>query len=180
MAQIRTLLDADEKRAFGKMLRRIADQHIAAAPTAEQQQALKGEICDALSQTSLSRLRAYAEGTYFPTPRILRRLASALDVPPVPLLTRAGYMQEAIIIMHGFYVLGREPSRRDHQNLAIEFAIRLFPLRGERYRHEREPWGKYSGSALEFSCNRIITSACEDQVDRRVPLPRSLQQARIM
>jgi len=177
MTQIRTLLDSDEKRGFGIMLLRLVEERIADVATAAQQQALRREFCDALSQTSLSRLRAYAEGTYFPTPRVLRRLASVLEVSAIPLLTRAGYVQEAIVLIHGFYVLGREPSRLDHQNLAIEYAIRLFPLRGERYRHDREPWGKYSGSALEFLASDYY-ERMEDQVDRRVPLARSLQQAR--
>lgn len=146
MAQIATLLSADEKKLFGAHLLKRVEELLSHAGTSQDERRLRRAICDALSQPSLNRIRAYADGTHFPTPTVLRRLAATLSSSSLSLLRQAGYDREAICDLHDLRVSNRSSKDRGLKHYLIEYAVRLFPRRGERYRKEQH----YSDALLEY------------------------------
>jgi hypothetical protein len=145
MAQIGTLSDAAERKYVGTWLKARADRRIAEAVDAGDRRRIHKAICDALGQTSISRLRDYADGTHFPTPRVLRALARALDVSSLGLLAASGYQRELLRLVYAITVAGRSPRYRPYAHTAIAAAIALFPRRGERYRTQRTAFDAFTG-----------------------------------
>lgn len=142
MAQVATLLDDEGQRRFGHYLLGLADQTLSTAQSKPERREIRGKICDALSQSSLYRLRAYAKGAHFPTPRVLSRLALALGMDLVTLLMQAGYQREVLRALQRLYLASRRHGERaeDLKRAAIAYAVIVFPRRGERYRPGSEPW----------------------------------------
>ena len=142
MAQIATLLDDEGNRGFGYYLLGSANRLLSRARSKVERREIRGKICEALSQSSLYRLRAYADGENFPTPRVLSRLASALGIDLVPLLMQAGYQREVLRAIQRLYLASRKAGERADplKKAAIACAVIAFPRRGEEYRPGSEPW----------------------------------------
>jgi hypothetical protein len=147
LAQIATLLTQDERTWFGAYLRKRADELLTEAETKEDERRIRRAICSALSQPSLNRLHAYAAGMHFPTPKTVCSLAMALKSHPLSLLRFAGYDREAVRILDDLRVASRGLDRSGFTREVVEYAVRLFPRRGERYRERRV----YADALLETS-----------------------------
>jgi hypothetical protein len=154
LAQIATLLSQREKKVFGAYLLGRAEKMLAEAATNEEERGIRHRICAALSQPSINRLRAYADGKHFPTPKIVRALAGALDDNPLSLLRFAGYDREAICDLNDLRVADRGAKRSGLTREVIEYAVRLFPRRGERYR-ERRAYADALLETLSFSIGSV-------------------------
>lgn len=172
MAQVATLLNEAEKTRFGAYLLDCAERMISEAVTRDDERSIRKAICKALSQPSLNRLRAYANGDHFPTPKLVRALAGALDYSSLALLRSAGYDREVIHDLHYLRVAGRASRISNRREALVEYAVRLFPRRGERYRAGRGP-GTYRHALAETILPTSLSSAIEG-ADRRVPLPKPL------
>jgi hypothetical protein len=168
VAQIATLLSPDERKRFAAYLLKRAEELLSEAQTSDDERRIRRALCDALSQPSLNRLRAYADGTHFPTPTILRRLAGALGGDSLFLMRYAGYDREAICDLHDLRVSNRASNDLDLTRYLIEYAVRLFPRRGEQYREHRT----YSNALLEYLLSFSVTG-----VTARRPLAKPLGRA---
>jgi hypothetical protein len=142
MAQIATLLSIEQRRRFGSLLLGRAEWLISAAESKPARRAIQDSICEALSQPSRSRLRSYSKGTLFPTPKVVTKLASALDMDLIVALMQAGYQREVLRALQRLYLASRKHGKRadDLRRAAIAYAVLVFPRRGERYRPGSEPW----------------------------------------
>jgi hypothetical protein len=142
MAQIATLLSDDECKRFGSYLYNSTEQQLELLSSKREQREFRQKVYDALSQPSLNRLRTYAQGAHFPTPRILSKLAFALGQDPITLLMMAGYQREVLPVLQRLYLVSRKHGKpaEDLKSAAIAYAVLVFPRRGERYRPGSEPW----------------------------------------
>lgn len=170
MAQIATLLSDAERKSFGARLLERVEKALSEAPTAEDERRIRRAISAALSQPSINRLRAYAEGHHLPTPRLVRSLAAALGFDSLALLREAGYDREVILDLHDLRLASRRSQHPEGARRVIEYAVRLFPRRGERYRERRF----YLDALLEYS---LSLSVADSAVDHRVPLATPLARA---
>lgn len=140
MPQIRTLLRADQRRDFGRLLLQLAERLIAEAPSVHARRSVRGRIIDALKQPSISRLREYETGDYFPTANVVRSLANALNSNAFFLLRAAGYDREVVRDLHDLWLKARRQHDESAIRLLLTYAISIFPRRGERYRTARNAY----------------------------------------
>jgi hypothetical protein len=175
-----TLLDSQGRRDFGASLLERAEKRISAARTADERRQIRGSLCDALCQPSISRLRDYARGVHFPMPGTVRALARPLVNDRLLLLVEAGYHREVIPALHALEVAGRSPKWAGYAERSIEYAVRLFPRRGERYREGQEPWrygGALLGALLSSASDLVELDRATEAADQRVTLDRDLSRA---
>ena len=153
---------------MGLFLHMEVERRLDEAATPQDERRLRRAIMSALSQPSINRLSAYGNGTHFPTPKTVRALAGALRWSPLSLLRLAGYEREVICDLHDLRAANRHSDRSAVTRDVIEYAVRLFPRRGERYREHR----LYLDASLEGS----LPVPADGVVEHR-PLPRVLERA---
>jgi hypothetical protein len=134
LPQIATLLSRPERQRFGVILLDRAEHLLSQAATADEERRVRAAILRALSQPSLNRLRAYADGDYFPTTKVVLKLASALGFNALVTLRAAGYDAEVVRKLHDLRVSARAANDELTNRTVIACAVRLFPRRGEQYR----------------------------------------------
>src|SRR5580692_938079 len=140
MPQIRTLLNQEEGCEFGALLLWRIEQLIGEATTVKERQSVRRRIMNAINQPSISRISDYAQGKYFPTPRVVRALAVALGGSSFWFLRAAGYEREVVRDIHDFWLRGRRASTTEDLYDLVCYAVKVFPRRGEQYINKRSPY----------------------------------------
>ena len=188
MPHVGTTLTPSERCCLGALLYHLAVQRIARSKAegleaeADAREAIHGALG---GQPSISRLRQVAKtGRPFPTPVMIKRLADALNCDWLELLRLSGYERDLIEAIHLLYVSARTSNPEAQKRAkywSINYAVRMFPLRGETYL-EIASLSSYSTALLTnfirgtidelaFSkqkdgCDELIATA-----DRRATLP---------
>jgi len=162
-----TLLESRERRFFGKWLDNVR----------VAQRLTKSDLNRAIGATagsSTERVGRYLEGRVFPTPYVLLKLSTELDLPPIPTLLRAGYYAPALAAVRK---LERLSARLESKRIAIPapslLAIRMivawFPLRGDNARFSPAS-DKFAATLYDSTSEsaRLLAEA-EDKVDDLEP-----------